>query len=33
MFGCYSGRVVPDDGPPPEIRDLFGWIEEHDARW
>ncbi|MEP7216810.1 MAG: DUF2804 domain-containing protein, partial [Anaerolineaceae bacterium] len=33
MFGCYSGRIVPDDGPPIEIRDLFGWIEEHDARW
>ena len=33
MFGCYSGRILPDDGPPIEVRDLFGWIEEHEARW
>ncbi|MBF6600542.1 MAG: DUF2804 domain-containing protein [Dehalococcoidia bacterium] len=33
MFGCYSGRVVPGDGDPIELRDLFGWIEEHEAVW
>ena len=33
MFGRYSGHVVPDEGPPLEVRDLFGWIEDHDARW
>lgn len=33
MFGCYSGRITPDFGNPIEIRELFGWIEEHEARW
>ena len=33
MFGCYSGRIIPEDGEPVEVRDLFGWIEEHEARW
>ena len=33
IFGCYSGRIAPDGGKPIEIRDLFGWIEEHEARW
>ena len=33
MFGCYSGHVTPDGGEPIEVRDLFGWIEEHEARW
>jgi hypothetical protein len=33
VFGCYAGRVVPDGGGSIEIRDLFGWIEEHEARW
>ena len=34
MFGCYSGRITPDGGGEPiEVRDLFGWIEEHEARW
>ena len=33
MFGRYSGRIVPDDGPAIDIKDLFGWIEEHEARW
>lgn len=33
MFGCYSGRVWPDDGEEIEVRDLFGWLEEHEARW
>lgn len=33
MFGCYSGRITPDGGETIELRDLFGWIEEHEARW
>jgi hypothetical protein len=33
MFGCYSGRITPDGEEPIELRDLFGWIEEHEARW
>jgi hypothetical protein len=33
MFGCYKGRITPDDGGPIELRDLFGWIEDHEARW
>jgi hypothetical protein len=33
MFGAYRGRIVPDSGEVIEVRDLFGWIEEHEARW
>ena len=33
MFGTYSGRITPDGGTPIELRNLFGWIEEHEARW
>jgi hypothetical protein len=33
MFGTYSGRITPDGEAPIELRDLFGWIEEHEARW
>ncbi len=33
MFGCYSGYIAPDDGPTIQVSDLFGWIEEHEARW
>jgi len=33
MFGRYSGWITPDGGAPIEVRDLFGWIEEHEARW
>ena len=33
MFGRYSGRITPDGGGAIEVRDLFGWIEEHEARW
>ena len=33
VFGRYSGRIIPDGGPPIEVHDLFGWIEEHEARW
>jgi hypothetical protein len=33
LFGRYNGRITPDAGQPIELRDLFGWAEEHDARW
>ena len=33
LFGRYSGAITPDDGIPITIRDLFGWIEDHEARW
>jgi Protein of unknown function (DUF2804) len=33
MFGRYNGRITPDYGGAIEVRDLFGWIEEHEARW
>ena len=33
MFGRYSGRITPDVGGIVEVRDLFGWIEEHEAHW
>ena len=33
MFGAYSGRITPDDAAPIELRGLFGWIEDHEARW
>ena len=33
MFGCYRGRIRPDSGETIEIDGLFGWIEEHEARW
>jgi hypothetical protein len=33
MFGSYSGRVTADGGDTIELRGLFGWIEEHEARW
>jgi hypothetical protein len=33
LFGCYRGRIKPDDGGVVEVRGLFGWIEEHEARW
>ncbi|MEX0683272.1 MAG: DUF2804 domain-containing protein [Dehalococcoidia bacterium] len=33
VFGCYSGRITPDNGEPIELREMFGWIEEHEARW
>jgi hypothetical protein len=32
-FGSYAGRIVPDDGSPIEVRDLFGWAEEATWRW
>lgn len=33
MFGCYAGRMVADGGDVVEVRDLFGWIEDHEAHW
>jgi hypothetical protein len=33
MFGRYFGRITPAAGPPIELSNLFGWIEEHEARW
>ena len=33
MFGCYSGRITSEEGGPIEVAELFGWIEEHEARW
>jgi hypothetical protein len=33
MFGQYRGRVVSDEGETIEIQDLFGFAEEHYARW
>lgn len=33
LFGCYTGRITPDGGAPIEIRNLFGWLEEHEAHW
>ena len=33
LFGRYSGRILPDDGESIELSDLFGWIEDQEARW
>jgi hypothetical protein len=33
VFGTYAGRVTPDGGGTIELRDMFGWIEDHEARW
>jgi hypothetical protein len=33
MFGSYLGRITPDNGGAVELHDLFGWIEDHEARW
>ncbi len=33
MFGRYSGRIVSDGNRSIELRDLFGWIEDQEARW
>jgi hypothetical protein len=32
-FGTWAGRIVPDDGDPIEVHDLFGWAEEATWRW
>lgn len=33
LFGTYSGTIRPDGEGPLAVRDMFGWIEEHEARW
>ncbi len=33
MFGRYSGSVTTEAGERIRLRDLFGWIEDQDARW
>jgi hypothetical protein len=33
LFGTYSGAIRPDGEGLIEIEGLFGWIEEHEARW
>lgn len=33
MFGHYDGAVVPDGGERIAVDHVFGWIEEHKARW
>ena len=33
MFGHYDGAVVPDGGERVAVDHVFGWIEEHKARW
>jgi hypothetical protein len=33
MFGTYAGRVTPDSGDSVIVRDMFGWIEDHEAVW
>jgi len=33
MFGRYSGRITPDGSPPIDLHNLFGWIEDQEARW
>jgi hypothetical protein len=33
VFGCYSGRIVDGGGETIGLRDMFGWIEDHEARW
>jgi hypothetical protein len=33
VFGTYAGRIAPDDRDPIELSDMFGWIEDHEARW
>jgi len=32
-FGYFSGRFVTDAGETVLVRDVFGWAEEHRARW
>jgi hypothetical protein len=33
VFGCYSGFVTTETGERIELREMFGWIEDHEARW
>lgn len=33
LFGRFSGTIVDDSGGTLRLRELFGWAEEHRARW
>lgn len=33
VFGHYAGTVIADGAGPIEVRQMFGWIEDHAARW
>jgi hypothetical protein len=33
LFGSYDGRISDDCGVSYELTQLFGWIEDHTARW
>jgi hypothetical protein len=33
LIGRYSGTIVPDDGDAIRIDGIFGWVEQHEARW
>lgn len=33
VFGTFAGSIETADGARVEVRDLFGWAEEHRARW
>jgi hypothetical protein len=33
LFGYYDGTVTPDSGECIAVEQVFGWIEEHKARW
>ena len=33
LFGTYAGRITTAEGQTVTITDLFGWAEEHRARW
>ena len=33
LFGHYAGRITPDGEPSIELRHMFGWIEDHAAKW
>jgi hypothetical protein len=32
-FGTYAGTIVPDDGVPLRVDDIFGWAEEATWKW
>jgi len=33
IFGCYSGKVITENGEKLQIDNLIGFAEEHQARW
>jgi hypothetical protein len=33
MFGHFNGTITPEGHKPIKIQDLFGWAEDHHARW